>query len=267
MIREMRIRNYSPRTINTYVSLINHLAQYFKSSPDQINIDQIKDYLHYKIQNQSCSISAVDQTISALKILYQDVLGMKWEDLKIKRPRKQKKLPVILSRQEGAGGVIKYLGHYAHRVAICKDRILSIEDHNIRFRWKDYKASGSSKIINLDASEFIRRFIQHILPNGFYKIRYYGMLASVNAKTKRVLLFQLLDVVADKSIFDGLKAMEVLQIVTGINPQLCPIRRKGIMKPLSCLLPKGNTPFSLYKQYVHEGGISSPLIIHWPAKN
>jgi len=142
----------------------------------------------------------------------------------------------------GAGGVIKYLGRYTHRVAICNDRILSIEDHNIRFRWKDYKASGSNKIINLDAAEFIRRFIQHILPNGFYKIRYYGMLASVNAKTKRVLLFQLLDVVADKSIFDGLKAMEVLQIITGINPQLCPICRKGIMKPLSCLLPKGNTP-------------------------
>jgi len=142
----------------------------------------------------------------------------------------------------GAGGVIEYLGRYTHRVAICNDRILSIEDHNIRFRWKDYKAGGINKIINLDAAEFIRRFMQHVLPNGFYKIRYYGLLASVNAKTKRVLLFQLLDAVAGTSIFNGLKTIEVFQIITGLNPQLCPICRKGIMKPISCILPKGNTP-------------------------
>ena len=142
----------------------------------------------------------------------------------------------------GPERVVEYLGKYTHRVAICNDRILSIEDHNIRFRWKDYKASGSNKIINLDAAEFIRRFIQHILPNGFYKIRYYGLLASVNAKTKRVLLFQLLDAVAGKNIFDGLKTMEVLQIITGINPQLCPVCRKGFMKPLSSILPKRITP-------------------------
>ena len=142
----------------------------------------------------------------------------------------------------GAGGVIEYLGRYTHKVAICNDRILSIEDHNIRFRWKDYKARGINKIINLDAAEFIRRFIQHVLPNGFYKIRYYGLLASVNAKTKRVLLFQLLDAVAGKSIFDGLAAVDVLQIITGLNPQLCPICRKGILRPLSYILPKAITP-------------------------
>ena len=142
----------------------------------------------------------------------------------------------------GAGGVIEYLGRYTHRVAICNDRLLSIENHNIRFRWKDYKANGNNKIINLDAGEFIRRFCQHVLPDRFYKIRYYGLLASVNAKTKRVLLFQLLGAVAGKNIFDGLKTMEVLQIITGINPQLCPICRKGTMKPLSSILPKRITP-------------------------
>jgi site-specific recombinase XerD len=102
MIREMRIRNYSPRSIKTYVSEISHLAQHFNTSPDQITSDQIKDYLQYKIQNQACSVSLVNQIISALKILYQDVLGKPWEDLKIKRPRKEKKLPVILSSQEVA---------------------------------------------------------------------------------------------------------------------------------------------------------------------
>jgi hypothetical protein len=142
----------------------------------------------------------------------------------------------------GAGGVIEYLGRYTHRVAISNDRILSIEDHNIRFRWKDYKTGGNNKILNLDVGEFIRRFMQHILPDGFYKIRYYGLLASVNIKTKRALLFQLLDAVASTSIFEGLKTMKVLQIITGINMQLCPVCRKGIMKPISNILPKGKTP-------------------------
>lgn len=118
MIREMRIRNYSPRTINTYVSLINHLAQHFKSSPEQITVDQVKDYLHYKIQNQSCSVSAVNQTISALKILFQDVLGMQWEDIKIKRPRKEKKLPVILSRQE-VDAVISQIRNPKHKAMLA----------------------------------------------------------------------------------------------------------------------------------------------------
>ena len=118
MIREMRIRNYSPRTINTYVSLINHLAQHFKSSPEQITVDQVKDYLHYKIQNQSCSVSAVNQTISALKILFQDVLGLQWEEIKIKRPRKEKKLPVILSRKEVAA-VIDQIRNPKHKAMLA----------------------------------------------------------------------------------------------------------------------------------------------------
>jgi len=118
MIREMRIRNYSPRSINTYVSVISHLAQHFNTSPEQLTVDQIKDYLQYKIKNQSCSVSLVNQTISALKILYQDILGMQWEDLKIKRPRKEKKLPVILSRQE-VDAVIGQIRNPKHKAMLA----------------------------------------------------------------------------------------------------------------------------------------------------
>ena len=118
MIREMRIRNYSPRSINTYVSVISHLAQHFNTSPEQLTVDQVKDYLHYKIKNRSCSVSLVNQTISALKILYQDILGMQWEDLKIKRPRKEKKLPVILSRQE-VDAVISQIRNPKHKAMLA----------------------------------------------------------------------------------------------------------------------------------------------------
>lgn len=86
MIREMRIRNYSPRTIKTYVSLLSQLSRYYNSSPDQLTVDQIKDYLQHKVLDDSCSISLINQTIGALKILYQDVLGISWENLNIKNP-------------------------------------------------------------------------------------------------------------------------------------------------------------------------------------
>ena len=70
MIREMRIRNYSPRTIKTYVSLLSQLSRYYNSSPDQLTVDQIKDYLQHKVLDDSCSISLINQTIGALKIFY-----------------------------------------------------------------------------------------------------------------------------------------------------------------------------------------------------
>ncbi|MFC2125496.1 IS91 family transposase [Bacteroidota bacterium] len=142
----------------------------------------------------------------------------------------------------GPAGVVEYLGRYTHRVAISNDRILSIANHSIRFRWKDYKVGDVNKIMALDAEEFIRRFMQHILPNGFYKIRYYGLFASVNAKTKRILLFQLLEVVSVTAIFNGLKETEIPQIITGTNLNQCPVCRKGNMEAVSYLLPKVYTP-------------------------
>ncbi|MFC2125497.1 tyrosine-type recombinase/integrase [Bacteroidota bacterium] len=118
MIREMRIRNYSPRTITTYVSEVSHLAQYFNTPPDQITSDLIKEYLQFKIQNQGCSVSLVNQIISALKILYQDVLERQWDELRIKRPHKEKKLPVILSPQE-VSSVITQTRNLKHKTILA----------------------------------------------------------------------------------------------------------------------------------------------------
>ena len=99
-IREMEIRNYSARTISCYVSMLANAAKYFHLSPDKLTIEQIKDYLHYCTKERGLSVSTINQTINAFRILFQDVLGMDWEKIKIKRPRKNKHLPDILSREE-----------------------------------------------------------------------------------------------------------------------------------------------------------------------
>ena len=100
MISEMQIRNYSPRTITTYVSLIAALSRHYHISPEGISKQQFKDYIAYRIQHQNVSVSTVNQLIGAWKIFQTDILERKWEDFKVKRPRKEKKLPVVLSRFE-----------------------------------------------------------------------------------------------------------------------------------------------------------------------
>ena len=74
--------------------------------------------------------------------------------------------------------VLAYLGRYTHRVAISNHRIVSVADGKISFKWRDYRDGSAEKVMTLPAREFIRRFLLHVLPLGFTKIRHYGFLAS-----------------------------------------------------------------------------------------
>jgi Putative transposase len=84
----------------------------------------------------------------------------------------------------GPKQVLDYVGRYTHRVAISNNRLLDIENGQVRFQWKDYRHQGQSKAMTLSADEFIRRFLLHLLPDGFQRIRYYGFLANRYRKEK-----------------------------------------------------------------------------------
>jgi site-specific recombinase XerD len=84
----------------------------------------------------------------------------------------------------GPKQVLEYLGRYTHRVAISNSRIVGIDDGAVRFRWKNYRASGRVKMMTLTADEFIRRFLLHVLPDGFQRIRHYGFLANRSRQQK-----------------------------------------------------------------------------------
>ena len=96
----MQTRNYSQRSIDTYMHMLNALEEYHNTSIDEISTDQVKDFLQYSIGTKNLSVSYINQVISAVKILQKDVLGKEWECIKIKRPRRVKKLPVVLSKEE-----------------------------------------------------------------------------------------------------------------------------------------------------------------------
>lgn len=78
----------------------------------------------------------------------------------------------------GPEQVLDYVGRYTHRVAISNSRLLNIEDGKVTFRYKDYRNGNAQKTMTLEAHEFIRRFLLHVLPQGFHRIRYYGLLGN-----------------------------------------------------------------------------------------
>jgi len=79
---------------------------------------------------------------------------------------------------------VEYLGRYTHRVAISNNRILKLENGQVSFKWRDYKDGSQWKVMSISAEEFIRRFLLHILPPGFMKIRHFGFLSSRGKQTK-----------------------------------------------------------------------------------
>jgi hypothetical protein len=89
---------------------------------------------------------------------------------------------VVYSKRPFGGpqAVLAYLSRYTHRVAISNSRLISIDDAGVTFKWKDYRAKGRErqKIMILNTNEFIRRFLIHVLPHGFHRIRHYGLFAS-----------------------------------------------------------------------------------------
>ena len=139
--------------------------------------------------------------------------------------------------------ILEYLARYSSRVAISNDRIVALENDRVFFRWKDYQDKGKRKLMDLDAVEFIRRFMLHILPDGFCKIRYYGIFASRNRTSKLKHIRKALGRRSTKAKYKGLPWNEVLHSLTGIDPLKCPICKTGNMIPLadtSTILTKSN---------------------------
>ncbi|MBB6182573.1 hypothetical protein HNQ75_004562 [Rhizobium flavum] len=94
--------------------------------------------------------------------------------------------------------VLAYLSRYTHRVAISNRRLIASDETGVTFRYKDYRRDGSDRqqVMTLAVDEFIRRFLLHVLPRGFHRIRHYGLLAGSARKTSLALARQLLHVVA-----------------------------------------------------------------------
>jgi Putative transposase/Transposase zinc-binding domain len=106
---------------------------------------------------------------------------------------------VVYAKRPFAGpqAVLAYLSRYTHRVAISNQRLVALDEHGVTFRWKDYRVHGRTrnKTMTLTADEFVRRFLLHVLPGGFHRIRHYGLLANPSRRENLTKLRELLSVV------------------------------------------------------------------------
>ena len=131
----------------------------------------------------------------------------------------------------GPQEVVKYLSRYTHRIAIANSRIVSIGENTVTINVRSYNDVNGTKQLTLDGFEFIRRFLMHVLPRGFVKIRYYGILAVRNRKTILVLCQRLTKTIKYKAKFKGLKPTEVLLVLFGKDVTLCPCCKTGKLVP------------------------------------
>ena len=137
--------------------------------------------------------------------------------------------------------ILEYLSRYVFRVAITDRRIREVKNGKVRFTWKDYR-SGHFREMKLDVDEFIRRFLLHVLPKGFFKIRYYGIFSSryrkKNIETAKKLLDQEAEDIKEETLEDGKRVWEkqdtvwdeILECIHNYRKPNCPVCKKGRLR-------------------------------------
>ncbi|MBW1811957.1 MAG: IS91 family transposase [Deltaproteobacteria bacterium] len=155
--------------------------------------------------------------------VFSDLIGQLW-----KSPW------VVFSKKPFAGPeqVLDYLGRYTHRVAISNTRIRNVENGAVSFTYRDRRDGNKSKRMTLEASEFIRRFLLHVLPENFMRIRHYGFLANRSKKHNLRILRQLFDLPPHPVIIPETSIRELFLRLADIDVARCPFCRKGTMRPV-----------------------------------
>ena len=132
----------------------------------------------------------------------------------------------------GPEQVLKYLARYTHRVAISNHRLVKLEEGRVTFRYKDYADSRKEKLLTLSAEEFLRRFVQHVLPKGFMKIRHYGLLSSRQREVRLHLARRLL-------LASAVLTMPSQPAPEPLQPVACP--QCGGIRRVRCELPRAGS--------------------------
>lgn len=144
----------------------------------------------------------------------------------------------------GPQQVLDYLGRYTHRVAISNNRLLGLEEGKVTFRWKDYRDGNAKKRMTLAAGEFIRRFLLHVLPRGFQRIRYYGFLGNRYRKERLARCRQLLQMTTPSTPAADAPQdyRDRYEALTGISLHQCPVCQQGRMLTIEQLQPARAPP-------------------------
>lgn len=140
--------------------------------------------------------------------------------------------PYIKETFHGFGNAIEYLSRYTHKIAISNSRILSLTEDTVTFSARGKKPGEPKRRITLEHTEFIRRYLMHVLPSGFQKIRYYGFLNNRMKHKNLKLIFKLQNGQRFKQRYAGMSMAELLKAVWNFDVCLCPKCGRASMKQL-----------------------------------
>ena len=135
----------------------------------------------------------------------------------------------------GPAQLLDYVGRYTHRVAISNNRLVSMDDSKVCFRWKDYRDDNRRKTMTLEAEEFIRRFLIHVLADGFHRIRYFGFLGNCHRERKLARCRELLAMAPGGSAVDPADYRDRFEALTGRSLRECPHCHTGTMVVIDCI--------------------------------
>ncbi|MGH2404142.1 MAG: IS91 family transposase [bacterium] len=151
---------------------------------------------------------------------------------------------VVYAKRPFAGPlqVLEYLGRYTHRVALSNNRLLSCDDGIVRFRWKDYADGDRVKVMTLDAAEFLRRVLLHVVPDGFVRIRHFGFLANRTRQTRLARCRELLAPSPAPAARPRESVQAVMLRLTGIDIARCTVCQQGRLRLTEILAPMPDPP-------------------------
>ena len=132
--------------------------------------------------------------------------------------------------------MLAYLGRYTHRVALSNDRLVALADGRVRFRWRDYADGDRIKLMELDIDEFLRRFLLHVVPDGFVRIRHFGLLAN-RRRTAALAQCRVLLTQPPPPVERPESVRDLMLRLTGLDIERCPVCQQGRLPQVERLPP------------------------------
>lgn len=172
-------------------------------------------YLHFLDSYYQSSMLAFSDSCKKLRNSYS------WKEFKDALYQKEW-CPFIKETFNGFGNAIEYLGRYTHKIAISNSRIVSVTEEETVFSARALKPGGNRRLIVMKNTEFIRRFLMHVLPHGFQKIRYYGFLNNRMKAKNLKLIFRLQGKQRFKRCYENMTMDQILKQIWNIDRSICP---------------------------------------------
>ncbi|MFC1794539.1 transposase, partial [Planctomycetota bacterium] len=172
--------------------------------------------------------------------LFLDRISRQFEDINLPKSVRQKDWVVHCKPAvQGTGAVLNYLARYIHRVAITNSRIISADNGKVTFRYKD-SGVAQTKTMTVSAEEFIRRFLQHVLPAGVHKVRYYGLWSPTHRKNLSKVQHILTQSGNDQQV--RIEENTDVEVSPSSEPRKCPHCQRGTLIRIRRLPRQGRAP-------------------------